>query len=401
MFRATNEGSKFGRTASAVLEGPTEKLLCGEGRNWISKTIKRKKHTVKRKNILKIIGIVLLSLLLLFCVISPFVVQYLFDDIFAHTNRRDPTLTASLYYADVDPAAYPREPVSFYSGENLLQGHLYTSGDLDKLVVISHGLGGGEESYLSEALYFIDHGFAVLAYSNTGCWESEGKTSVGLSQSVLDLDAALTWVESEPRFSDVPIYLYGHSWGGYAVTAVLAYDHNITASASVAGFNDPMTMIMEWGEGMMGPLVYLEFPFILINQKLTFGDTLNLTAVDAINSTDTPVLLLHGDQDETVSYHKAGIIASKAQITNPNVEYKVCSNENQNGHNNLFVSVDCTDYVDAKNEEYEAIYEQYDEEVPDEVRREFISKVDKSLANKLDEEFMTTVLDFYQRSAAR
>ena len=56
-------------------------------------------------------------------------------------------------------------------------------------------------------------------------------------------------------------------------------------------------MIMEWGKGMIGPLIYLEQPFIWLNQKLTFGDTFGLTAVDAINSTDAPVLILHGNED--------------------------------------------------------------------------------------------------------
>ena len=60
---------------------------------------------------------------------------------------------------------------------------------------------------------------------------------------VLDLDAALTWVEGERRFDGVPVFLFGHSWGGYAVTAIFHFDHDIAASASVAGFNEAMPMI--------------------------------------------------------------------------------------------------------------------------------------------------------------
>jgi len=291
--------------------------------------------------------------------------------------------------------------VAFYSGENLLQGRLYAADNPEGLVVISHGMGGGEGSYLAEALYFMEHGYQVLAYSNTGCWDSEGKTCVGLSQSVLDLDAALTWVESESRFDGVPVYLYGHSWGGYAVAAIFHFDHPIAASASVAGFNDPMTMIMEWGQSMLGPAIYLEFPFILLNQRLTFGDILDLTAVDAINSTDTPILVIHGDGDQTVSFDKAGIIASREQITNPNVRFKVCGGEGQNGHNNLFYARDALAYVEEKNKAYDAIYERYDGEIPEDVRREYYANVDKSLANKLDPDFMGEVLAFYQQASKR
>lgn len=353
---------------------------------------------MKKKRALKITGMILLAVLVLFCAASPIVVQILFNDTFSRTTRPEYGLSSVLLYEDVSDR-YAREPVSFYSGKNLLKGHLYCPDNTEGLVVISHGLGGGEESYLPQALYFLDHGYQVLAYSNTGCWESEGKTCVGLSQSVLDLDAALTWVESESRFADMPVYLFGHSWGGYAVAAVFAFDHKIAASVSVSGFNDPLTMIMEWGEGMLGPAIYLEYPFIWLNQKLTFGETFDLTAVEAINSTDTPILIIHGNADQTVSYTHAGIIAFRGQITNPSAQYYIRDKAPQNDHNHLFESLAKRAYADEKNAVYDELYEQYNGEIPEDVRREFVAGVDKFLANEPDQEFMDTVLNFYRQSS--
>lgn len=354
---------------------------------------------MKHNKALKITLIVLLSLLLVFCIASPFIVRALMNDTFSRTVRPQHGLTSALLYEDVQDR-YPREAVSFPSGENLLRGHLYAPPAIknDGLVVISHGLGGGEESYLPEALYFLDHGYQVLAYSNTGCWESEGENCVGLSQSVLDLDAALAWVESEPRFDGEPVYLFGHSWGGYAVAAVLAFGHHIAASASIAGFNDPMTMIVEWGGGMMGPAIYLEYPFLWLDQKLIFGETFGLTAVDAINSTDTPVMIIHGDNDQTVSYTHAGIIASRDKITNPNVEYYIRDKAPQNDHNHLFESLAKRAYADEKNAVYDELYQRYDGDIPEDVCREFCAGVDKFLANEPDGEFMARVLAFYQQA---
>ena len=351
---------------------------------------------MKTKNkVLKITGIVLLAVLVIFSVVSLIVVQILFDDTFSRTAPREQGLTAYLRYWDVEEQ-YDREAVSFLSGKNRLYGHLYGAGNSEGLVVISHGMGGGEESYLAEALYFVDHGYQVLCYSNTGCWDSEGKNCVGLNQSVLDLDAALTWVEGESRFDGVPVYLYGHSWGGYAVAAIFHFGHEITASASVAGFNEAMPMIMEWGGDMLGPLIYAEYPFIWLNQKLTFGKTFGLTAVDALNSTDTPVLILHGNEDETVGYNTVSIISQKDRITNPNVAYFVCDKPPQNDHNRLFQSLESIAYHDELNELYDEIYSQYDGEIPEDVDREFYAKVDKHLASKVDEAFMENVLAFYQ-----
>ena len=351
----------------------------------------------KRKRGLKIAGIVLLAVLILFSGISLVVVQILFDDIFARTAPREQGLTAYLRYWDVEDQ-YPREPVSFLSGENRLYGHLYGGGNPEGLAVISHGMGGGEESYLSVALYLVDRGYQVLCYSNTGCWDSEGKSCVGLSQSVLDLDAALTWVEGESRFDGVPVFLFGHSWGGYAAAAIFHFDHEIAASASVAGFNDPMPMILEWGEGMMGPLVYLEYPFIQLNQKLTFGDTFGLTAVDAINSTDTPVLILHGDKDTTVGYDTVSIISQRERITNPNAEYVVCGKPPQNDHNKLFQSVESIAYEEELNKRYNALYDRYDGEIPEDEQRAFYAAADKFLTQEPDGAFMERVTDFYRRA---
>ena len=155
-----------------------------------------------KKKIWKIVGFILLGVIVVFSVGSLIVVQVLFNDIFSRTASPDPGLTSIILYEDIADR-YDREPVSFLSGQNRLTGHLYCGDNPEGLVVISHGLGGGEESYLAEALYFVDQGYQVLCYSNTGCWDSEGKNCVGLNQSVLDLDAALTWVEGESRFDGV------------------------------------------------------------------------------------------------------------------------------------------------------------------------------------------------------
>lgn len=346
-----------------------------------------------KHKIWKIAGIVLLAAAVLFSAGSVAAVQILLGDTFRRTEPQ--AYTASLRYEDVADR-YDREAVSFLSGGNRLRGHLYGTGNREGLVVISHGLGGGEESYLAEALTFVDHGYQVLCYSNTGCWDSEGKNCVGLSQSVLDLDAALTWTEGESRFDGLPVLLYGHSWGGYAVAAVLAFDHEVTASASVAGFNDPMTMIVEWGGRMMGPLIWAEYPFIWLNQRLTFGGVLDLTAADAINAVDTPVLILHGSGDSTVSCDHAGIIAARERITNPNVAYIVRSGAGQDGHNSLFHSLDGLAYMDAVQADYEALYEQYSGEPPEQAKDAFFAGVDKGRASAVDEAFMEEVLTFYE-----
>lgn len=351
----------------------------------------------RKKKIIRWIGIGILSLFVLFSIISFVAIKINFDDIFDRTVEKD--LTASLRYEDVKDQ-YERELFKFVSGENTLQGYLYGAENTKGLVVVSHGMGGGAENYFSESMYFVEHGYQVFCYDNTGCYQSEGKNSVGLPQSVIDLDAALDYIESQERFLGLPVYLLGHSWGAYAVTSIFNYEgHDIAASVSVSGFNNPATMVIEWCNDMMGkPLTFLLRPYLYIYQKLIFGEVFGYTAVDGINSADVPVLLIHGDADTTILMDGAATVAYMDEVTNPNAECVIWTKEGRNGHSNLFYSDDALAYLEALNVEHRALYQEYDEEIPYEVDKAFYDKIDKAKVSDLAEDFMGMILEFYEKN---
>lgn len=115
---------------------------------------------------------------------------------------------------DANEQHYPRSTVYFMSAENKLSGYIYGEDNFKGLVVISHGRGASAEAYYSEIQYFVDHGWRVFAYNNTGIHPSEGDSAKGLSQSLFDLQAALDYIAGNTQLSTLPIVLYGHSWGG-------------------------------------------------------------------------------------------------------------------------------------------------------------------------------------------
>lgn len=342
----------------------------------------------------KIALAVVLALFVLFSAASFVFVKLSFDDSFQRTAPRE--FTAYIQYQDVEDQL-ERELLSFPSGSNQLQGYLYGADHAKGLIVLSHGMGGGADDYLGDIMYFLDAGYQVFAFDNTGCYLSEGNNCVGPVQSVIDLDAALTYIERESRFEGLPVLLYGHSWGGYAVTAIFNFDHEIAASVSVAGFNDAMEMTMEWIQDM-GALAKVEYPYIYLYQRMLFGEKLDFTAVKGINRTDTPVLLIHGTGDQVISLTGAATMAHRDEITNPNVEYKLCDGERQNGHSNLLYALDALNYMDELNTEYDKLYEEYNEDIPDEVKRAFYDGVNKLRVEARDADFMREVLDFYQRA---
>ena len=345
----------------------------------------------------KIVRITLISIMLLIVVFSMGSMVYIkmaYDESFSRIDKPDPKYSGFLRYSDVDE--YKRTEIEFESGKNVLKGYLYGGENNKGLVVISHGLGFGAVNYLAETMYFVDNGWSVFAFDNTGTHESEGKSTIGPSQSLLDLKAALTYIKSDNKLNNLNIMLYGHSWGAYAVSAILDDNFDIAAVASISGFNSPMELLKEQVDSLLGIVSPIEYPFLWIYQNMLFGDTIRVTATKGINRTDTPVMIIHGVKDEVISYYGAGIIAHQVAITNPNVIYKTCSAENHDGHNNLFKSNTASEYIKDKNLEYKEIYDRYNGEIPDDNREKYYEGVDKSLTSELNVDFMNEINLFFE-----
>jgi alpha-beta hydrolase superfamily lysophospholipase len=241
-----------------------------------------------------------------------------------------------LPYNRIDPANYPREEAHFYSNGNRLQGFIYGSSNNNGLIVISEGLGCTADEYFLLTTYFSDNGWSVFAFNNTGVGGSEGDSVRGLTQSLVDLDAALTYIENSSRFNNLPVMLVGHSWGAYAVCAVLNYNHhNINAVASFSGYNNSREVFEEQGRLLIGGIFYVLTPQFWAIEKQLFGDTAKLTAVDGINKSGIPVMILQGSDDDMISANTTSIYAHRHKIANPLVEIVYLDGEGHHLYNSL------------------------------------------------------------------
>ncbi|MDD2375353.1 MAG: alpha/beta fold hydrolase [Eubacteriales bacterium] len=336
-------------------------------------------------------------IILAFSVISITITKIVYDKQFPRYERHDETVSANLRYKDLEED-YPRQLFNFMSGKNKLQGYQYGAENDRGLVVVSHGIGGGADSYLPQITWFVDQGWRVLAYDSTGSFDSEGKTTRGFPQMLLDLDSLLTYVEETPGFSELPVMLFGHSWGGYAVSTVLYYEHDISGVVSVAGAEGPMDIVLEQGKSMMGSFIYIQFPYLWLYQHLLFGQAASLSASDAIISNDVPVMLIHGTEDEMVLFEGSSIIANMDKNLPDHVKLMICDQDKQNGHNSLFRSDEAIEYIDDINETYRALYDHHQQNIPYDIKQEFYETVDRELAQQLDESFMQEINSFYIES---
>ena len=343
---------------------------------------------------MKKIGIIVGSIILLFVVVSSIVSTVVYNQNFPRYERHDDTINAMLRYNDISEE-YPRELHSITSGDNQLSGYHYSVPNPIALLVLSHGIGGGADSYISYIKWFLDQGFSVFSYDATGSFDSEGKSTKGFPQSLIDLEAVLTYIEEHDTLSLQDKVLFGHSWGGYAVANVLHFDFDIKAVVSVAAPSSANEMIFEQVERSLGVFGLTQRPFLSLYQSLLFGKYAKFDAIDALVDTEVHVMIVHGNEDEMVNYQKSAIFAKYDSITNTNVIFILREEAGRNGHNNLFRSEDAIRYIDEINLDYRALYDLHNQNIPYEINQEFYASLDRFLVQELDEEFMQSILVFY------
>jgi pimeloyl-ACP methyl ester carboxylesterase len=351
---------------------------------------------IKRKRIF-IIGLIFIALIISSCSI---VAHIIYSKTFGSRIEgfSENQFTTYLKWNEIDKTVYPREEVYFNSGKNKLQGFIY-GGENDKgLVILSHGLGGSADSYLPMMIYFVDKGWRVFTFSNTGVRGSEGKNVRGLTQSVIDLDAALQYVEKSNTLKELPVMLVGHSWGGYAVCAVLNYEHNVSAVVSFAGFNNGYETFKEIGISSAGGFYYLLYPQFWAIQKIKFGNTMKLTAVDGINKATIPVMIVQSSDDDIISPATTSIYAHREKITNPYLEIIFFDGADAAGHEFVFYSKERREYIKTANENLQKYREANENASLSQWAEEY--NFDKMKANEFNGELMERINMFFNNQVA-
>lgn len=271
-----------------------------------------------------------------------------------------------------------REEVEFPSNKGqILRGYIYKKDDSytpKALIVFSHGYTNTHNDYLNQINYFVQNDYIALAYDNTGCGMSDGDNMIGLAQSPIDLSSALTFVENSDELNKYKVFLYGHSWGGYAVTAVLNYGHKVDGVVSRSGFNNSRDMLIEYGKRLYGNWLGLLSPYAYIYEKIKFGDDVDKNGIRGINSApDTPILLLHSEDDDTISLNNS-LLAHKDEMVNPDRIQTILYKDRTHDVVRTQEAIEFSKTLDENTE--------YTKEVV-------------KMSHELDEDVMKSILDFY------
>ncbi|MBP3284779.1 MAG: alpha/beta fold hydrolase [Clostridia bacterium] len=278
-----------------------------------------------KKKILKI----LFLFFFLYCTVMLLLTSFLYEQGFRYSKPITPEEVKAKF------SAYPllaRKRYEITSKDKIpLVGYLYTLKATQitskGTIVLSHGLGMTHSDYLHEIEYFVKNGYQVFGFDNTGSGESGGNSVKGLSRSVIDLDYVLTFLENSADFQNTPLFLYGHSWGGFAVCAVNNTPHNVSGIAERSGFNKAVGIMYEKISDTVGKkTASILAPFLHIYEWIKFGKYSIYSAVDGINQANCPALLMHSYEDPIVPFGQS-IVGNKVQITNPEVITKEYTNK--------------------------------------------------------------------------
>lgn len=350
-----------------------------------------------KKKILKITAVVIVAVLLLSLGMLA-LTKIIYGAIFPRFDRTRIETALNISYAEIMDT-YPRQRVTFMSEENRLTGYIYGEKNTKGLVLIASGLSDGAEDYTSLAMGFVDLGYRVFTFDTTGSFESEGESSVGFSQEVIDLDNALHFIEKDPELKKLPLFLFGHSRGGYSSAMMCTTNHDIKAIATAGAVNSPMEITMEWSTNYVGPVALTGYPALYAYQAMIFGtDIMNTSAAEALSESDIPSLVIHCENDVTVSVDGSSLYAHKDEVENPNAEFMLYENEENMGHTQLLFTKEANLYREDILSEYENLLLKYGSEIPEDIENSFLDSIDSQKAQEANLNLIELISDFYLKN---
>lgn len=254
--------------------------------------------------------------------------------IYRHTafcRYDDNHITHYFSYKDFD--GLQAEKVSFVTSNGFeVTGYLYNydSYRKDDLVIFCHGIGGGHRSYMREIEYLCKNGYQVLSYDDTECWESEGKDMVGACQSIVCLEACLSFVKTREDLRDRRISVIGHSLGGFAAGNISSFtDVRLHSICIISG---PCSLQSLLTKSFGGKIAFLAKPVLRYERRIFSerADSSSTVSLAKAVSEGTRVLVIHSDDDRTVSIDGGLEEVRQALGEQDGISYLRCTSKNHN-----------------------------------------------------------------------
>lgn len=289
------------------------------------------------------------------------------------------------------------ERSDFQSEDVTLAGYKYSKAnqEIKGVVIIAHGLGGGgHNTYMPFIDYFTSNGYYVFAYDARGNDNSGGDAVEGLPQGIICLDNALHHVVAIEEYKDLPIALFGHSWGGYSVGNVLNMHPDIKAAVIIAGFNESEDLLEYQGQQMADAGVHILMPYLKLYERIKFGkEFTSVSALQGLEKTNAGIMVVHSKDDATVPTKYGYDKFYEAFGNSDRFEFVLYEDK---GHDYLFYSEAAWAYREQLNADYKSYVEDNGREYSAETKEEFMSGyLDKKQCFEPDPVLMEQILNMF------
>lgn len=296
-----------------------------------------------------------------------------------------------------DFANLQREKHVFTSnnGQKLV-GYMYFNTTVEQkgVVVMSHGFGGGgQRTYMDCANYFAEKGFYVFAYDATANDESEGEGISGFPQGTIDLSYAINYVKSNINFNKYPMFLFGHSWGGYNVCNVLNFQTDIKAVCAISGFNKSSGVIEANAHNYAVRSEDVVLPYMEHYEEKIFGQYSTTSSMSGFQKSNAGVYIVHSGDDKVVPYTAGYKIYWEEYKNNPRFKFTLYEDR---GHGTAYYNLAGVQYTNTWKTKWDEFLKGQPSE---EEKLAYISNnLDRSIwTNRLDKQLFNNIVEFYNQ----
>ena len=196
-----------------------------------------------------------------------------------------------------------------------LFGWLLPSPDATTTLVIFHGWGGNAEQMLPMALPFHKAGMNILLVDARNHGHSDRDTFSSLPRFAEDAEKTIEWLKQiYPEYSH-KIALLGHSVGGGAVLLAASRRNDIDAVISISTFAHPRWMMQRFLHKVHIPSFLITFIIHYVEWVIGYHYE-EIAPINTICHIKCPVLIVHGNADQTVPVADALMIKKECKRSN-------------------------------------------------------------------------------------
>ena len=320
-----------------------------------------------------------------------------YRSIFPRYERPDYALVPGEYFYARIADRLPRREMFFMPHDHYLKGYFYSAGQDLGTVILRHGIHSGADDYLPMIEALVHRGYNVFTYDATGTFESEGKSTVGMCQAIIDLEATVKYLRGQDEFKASRLYLLGHSWGAYAVAASLCKIDGISAVAAISGMNNGVNIISDKAREYVKINAVAGFAETVFQtyQKLLFGNYIYMCAVDGINRVGIPTLIAHGVDDNVIRLDTQSISSHSDALTNSHVDYYLSKGLN-GGHNSIWHSTSAVIYQMEVESELNLIRMSSGGSATNEKIAELYSSINHRKYSEVNEDLLDRITDTFR-----